>query len=50
MRITVFGAGGIGGQVVARMSLSGRAINVVAKGPDLDAIRGSVRWKSTGQY
>lgn len=28
------------------MSLSGRAINVVARGPHLDAIRGSARWKS----
>lgn len=39
MNITVFGAGGIGGQIAARMALSGVTVNVVARGTHLEAIR-----------
>ena len=39
MRICVFGAGAIGGHAAARLSRGGAEVSVVARGPQLDAIR-----------
>jgi len=39
MNLTVFGAGGVGGQVAARLALAGIPVNLIARGPHLDAIR-----------
>ncbi|KAA2214780.1 ketopantoate reductase family protein [Teichococcus oryzae] len=39
MKICVFGAGAIGGHVAARLALGGAETSVVARGPQLEAIR-----------
>ncbi len=39
MKITVFGAGAIGGYVAAKLALAGHEVAVVARGPHLQAIR-----------
>jgi 2-dehydropantoate 2-reductase len=39
MRICVYGAGAIGGQLAARLARGGAEVSVVARGPHLDAIR-----------
>lgn len=39
MKITIFGAGAIGGYIAARLALSGEEVSVVARGPHLAAIR-----------
>lgn len=39
MKICVFGAGAIGGHAAARLSRGGAEVSVVARGPQLDAIR-----------
>jgi 2-dehydropantoate 2-reductase len=39
MRFVVYGAGAVGGVIAARMHLGGMDVQVVARGPHLDAIR-----------
>lgn len=39
MSITVFGAGGVGGHVAARLALAGNKVNLIARGAHLEAIR-----------
>jgi 2-dehydropantoate 2-reductase len=39
MKICVFGAGAIGGHAAARLSRGGADVSVIARGPQLDAIR-----------
>ena len=39
MRICVFGAGAIGGHLAAKLAAAGNAVSVVARGPNLAAIR-----------
>ena len=39
MKVTVFGAGAIGGYVAAKLALGGHEVAVVARGPHLQAIR-----------
>ena len=39
MKITIFGAGAVGGHLAARLVHSGTPVSVVARGPHLDAIR-----------
>ena len=39
MKVTVFGAGAIGGYIAAKLALSGHEVAVVARGPHLQAIR-----------
>src|SRR5690349_1717878 len=39
MRICVVGAGGIGGLLAARLALAGDELTVIARGPDLGAIK-----------
>ena len=39
MRIAVFGAGAVGGYVAAKLALAGRPVSVVARGPQLAALR-----------
>jgi 2-dehydropantoate 2-reductase len=39
MKITVFGAGAVGGHIAARLVMSGVEVNVVARGVHLNAIR-----------
>lgn len=40
MRVCVFGAGAIGGHLAARLAAGGAEVSVVARGAQLDAIRG----------
>ena len=39
MKVTVFGAGAIGGYIAAKLALAGHAVAVVARGAHLAAIR-----------
>ncbi|GAA5235191.1 2-dehydropantoate 2-reductase [Verticiella sediminum] len=39
MRITVFGAGAVGGHLAARLARAGAQVSLVARGPHLEAIR-----------
>jgi 2-dehydropantoate 2-reductase len=39
MRVTVFGVGAIGGLLAARLASAGAAISLVARGPQLEALR-----------
>jgi 2-dehydropantoate 2-reductase len=41
MKITVYGAGAIGGHLAARLALGGAEVSIVARGAHLDAIRGN---------
>ncbi|HKW53051.1 MAG TPA: 2-dehydropantoate 2-reductase N-terminal domain-containing protein, partial [Stellaceae bacterium] len=41
MKVTVFGAGAIGGYIAARLALAGHEVAVVARGPHLQAMRGN---------
>ena len=41
MKITVYGAGAIGGYLAAELALAGEEVSIVARGPHLEAIRKS---------
>lgn len=50
MKITVFGAGAIGGYIAAKLALAGHQVAVVARGAHLDAIRrGGLRLDDRGK-
>jgi 2-dehydropantoate 2-reductase len=38
VKLTVFGAGGVGGHIAVRLAMSGVEVNVIARGPHLDAM------------